>query len=353
MKNWKAIVGVVIALAVIVTVLAINKKKLSQTTSGGIQDVYYVSVANVEKKNLSSSLTLTGTVIANNDVNIISETSGKVVANFTKVGDFKSAGSVLFQVDDELKKAALLSAEANWEKAKKDFDRFKNLYEQKSISDAQYDQAKVGAAMAESQYIVAKRQLEDTKIKTPISGYVTARYVDVGSMVMGAPQATLVANVVDISRVKVKLNISESDAFVLKTGDPVKVTTEVIPGVVFSGRIESIGAKGDDAHTYPVEVSVANQGSHQLKAGMFARAEFSSLRNRETIVIPREALVGSIKNPQVFVVENGTAKLRNIVIGTEAGTEVQVLGGILPGQQIVVNGQNNIVDNTKVEILNK
>lgn len=353
MKNWKAIVSIVVTLAVIVTVLAINKKKLSQSTSGGIQDVFYVSVANVEKKNLSSSLTLTGTVIANNDVNIISETSGKVVANYTKVGEFKSAGSVLFQVDDELKKAALLSAEANWEKAKKDFDRFKNLYEQKSISDAQYDQAKVGAAMAESQYIVAKRQLEDTKIKTPISGYVTARNVDVGSMVMGAPQATLVANIVDISRVKVKLNISESDAFVLKTGDPVKVTTEVIPGVVFAGRIESIGAKGDDAHTYPVEVLVTNQGSNQLKAGMFARAEFTSLRNRETIVIPREALVGSVKDPQVFVVANGIAKLKNIVIGTEAGTDVQVLGGILPGEQIVVNGQNNIVDNTKVEILNK
>jgi RND family efflux transporter MFP subunit len=353
MKNWKAIVGVIVALAVIVTVLVINKKKLARSTSGGIQDVYYVSVVNAEKKNLSSTVTLTGTVIANNDVNIISETSGKVVANFTKVGDYKTAGSVLFQVDDELKKAALLSAEASWEKAKKDFDRFKSLYEQKSVSDAQFDQAKVAAAMAEAQYIVAKRQLEDTKIKTPISGYITARNVDVGSMVMAAPQATLVANVVDISRVKVKLSISESDAFVLKVGDPVKVTTEVIPGVAFAGRIESIGAKGDDAHTYPVEVTVTNQSAHQLKAGMFARAEFTSLRNREAIVIPREALVGSIKNPQVFVVEGGLAKIKSIVVGTETGTDIQVVGGLVQGEQIVVNGQNNIVDNTKVEILNK
>lgn len=352
MKNWKAIVTVIVALAVIVAILAMNKKKLT-SSSGGIKDVYYVSVEKAEKKNLSSTVILTGTVIANNDVNIISETSGKVVANFTKVGEYKTVGSVLFQVDDELKKAALLSAEANWDKAKKDLERFKTLFEQKSISDTQLDQAKVAAAMAESQYIVAKRQLEDTKIKTPISGYVTARNVDVGSMVMGAPQATLVANVVDISRVKVRLSISESDAFVLKVGDAVKVTTEVIPGVVFNGRIESISSKGDEAHTYPIEVTVANQASHQLKAGMFARAEFTSLKNREVIVIPRESLVGSIKNPQVFVVAGGIAKLRNLTVGEQSGTYVQVLNGLTEGETIVVNGQNNLVDNLKVEILNK
>ena len=185
MKQWKSIVAVIVVLVIIISVLFMNKKKMAASASAGIKDSYYVTVVKAEKKNLSSTVSLTGTVVANNDVNIISETSGKVTAVFAKVGDYKQAGSVLVQVDDELKKAALLSAEANWEKAKKDFARYKTLFEQKSIPDAQYDQAKVGAAMAEAQYIVAKRQLEDTKIKTPISGYVTARNVDVGSMVMG------------------------------------------------------------------------------------------------------------------------------------------------------------------------
>ncbi|MBI3123873.1 MAG: efflux RND transporter periplasmic adaptor subunit [Ignavibacteriales bacterium] len=351
MKNWKAIVSVVLVMAVIVTILAINKKKLSSKTSGGIEDAYYVSVETVVKKNLSSSLSITGTVNANNDVNVLSETSGRVVAVFAKVGDYKQAGSVLVQVDDELKKAALMSAEASYEKAKKDYERFKVLFEQKSISDTQLDQAKVGAAMAEAQYIVAKRQMEDTKVKTPISGYVTMRNVDIGTMLQGAPQPTLVANLVDISRLKVKLNVSETDAFILKTGDAVKVTTDVYPGATFAGRIESVSNKSDEAHTYAVEISVSNQSAHPLKAGMFARVEFTSLRDRDAIVIPRQALVGSVRNPQVFVVENSVAKLRNISIGTQAGTSVQVIGGLNEGEQIVVNGQNNIVDNTKVEIL--
>ncbi len=353
MKQWKVIVSVIVILVIIVAVLFMNKRKMAATTAGGIKDVYYVSVDKVAKKDLSETLSLVGNITANNDVNIISETAGKITAVFTKVGDYKQAGSVLFQVDDELKKAAFMSAEANYEKAKKDYERFKTLYQQKSVSDSQLDQAKLGAAMAEAQYTVAKRQLEDTQIKTPISGYVSARYVDIGSMVQGAPQATLVANIVDISRLKVKLNLAERDAFLIKVGDQVKVTVDVYPGVTFEGRIESISSKGDEAHTYPVEISINNERAHPLKASMFARVEFTSLKNRETIVIPRESLVGSVKEPQVFVVENGIAKLRSLTVGNQSGIYIQVLQGLMEGETIVVNGQNNLVDNLKVEILNK
>ena len=353
MKRWKLIVSIVVVLAIIIAVLFMNKRKMAATTAGGIKDVYYVSVGKAEKKNLTESLNMVGTITANDDVNIISEAAGKITGVFTKVGDYKQAGSVLFQVDDELKKAALMSAEANYEKAKKDYERFQTLYQQKSVTDSQLDQAKLGAAMAEAQYIVAKRQLNDTQIKTPISGYITARYVDLGSMVQGAPQATMVANIVDISKLKVKLNLAESDAFLTKAGDAVSVTVDVYPGVTFKGRVESVSSKGDEAHTYPVEISINNESAHPLKAGMFARVEFTSLKNRETIVIPRDALVGSVKEPQVFVVENGIAKLRNLTVGSESGIFVQVLQGLMEGETIVVNGQNNLVDNLKVEILNK
>ena len=353
MKQWKVIISVIVVLVIIVAILFMNKRKMAATTAGGINDVYYVSVDKVIKKDLSETLSLVGNITANNDVNIISEAAGKITAVFTKVGDYKPAGSVLFQVDDELKKAAFMSAEANYEKAKKDYERFKTLYQQKSVSDSQLDQAKLGAAMAEAQYITTKRQLEDTQIKTPISGYVTARNVDLGSMVQGAPQATLIANIVDISKLKVKLNLSERDAFNIKVGDQVNVSIDVYPGVTFKGRIESISSKGDESHTYPVEISINNENAHPLKASMFARVEFTSLKNRETIVIPRESLVGSVKEPQVFVVENGIAKLRSLTVGNQSGIYIQVLQGLMEGETIVVNGQNNLVDNLKVEILNK
>ncbi|MEW6653774.1 MAG: efflux RND transporter periplasmic adaptor subunit [Bacteroidota bacterium] len=351
MKNWKAIVSVVVIIGIIVTILAINKKKLAANTSGGIDIAYYVSVEKAAKKNITSQLSLTGKVYANNDVNLLSETSGRVTAVYAKVGDYKQAGSVIVQVDDELRKAAFISAEANWLKAKNDLVRFEKLYQEKSVSDTQYEQVKVGAAMAEANYIVAKRQLEDTKVKTPISGYVTSRPVDIGSMLQGAPQPSFVANIVDLSRVKVKVNLSETDAVILKTGDPVKVTADVYPNTAYNGKIESISSKADEANTYASEISIVNPGKHQLKAGMFVRAEFTSMRERDVVVIPRSALVGSVKNPQVFVVENGAAKLRDLTLGIEYGAEVQVLAGLWAGEVLVVNGQNNLADNTKVVIL--
>lgn len=351
MKMWKVISIATVLVIVVVSILFINKKKMSTASVGGIKDVYYVKVEKAARKNLTESLSLVGTVTANNDVNIISETSGKVTAVFAKVGNFKQAGSILFQVDDELRKAALMSAEANYEKSKKDFERYQQLYKEKSASDSQFDQIKLVLSLAEAQYIVAKRQFNDTQIKTPISGYVTARYVDVGSALQGPPQPTVVANIVDISRLKVKLNVAEKDAFTLKTNDLVSVTVDVYPGKVFKGKIESIGLKGDEAHTYPVEIIIVNERDNPLKAGMFARVEFTSLNDRNSIVIPRESLIGSIKQPQVFVVENGIAKLRGITVGNESGTFVEVLQGLMVGQEVVVNGQNNIVENTPVTVI--
>ncbi len=351
MKNWKLIVAATVLILIIASILFINKKKMSAANVGGIKDVYYVKVEKAAVKELSESFSLVGTITANNDVNIISETAGRVTAVFAKVGDYKQAGSVLFQIDDELKKAALMSAEANYEKAKKDYERFQQLYKEKSASDSQLDQAKLAYSLAEAQYIVAKRQYNDTQIKTPISGYITARYVDVGSMVQGAPQATVVANVVDISKLKVKLNVAEKDVFALKVNDPVSITVDVYPGKVFNGKIESISYKSDEVHTYPVEVTLFNEAKTPLKAGMFARVEFTSLKERRSIVIPREALLGSVKQAQIFVVENGIAKLKNIVVGREAGTSIEVLQGLSVGEEIVVNGQNNIVENTPVTVI--
>jgi hypothetical protein len=114
---------------------------------------------------------------------------------------------------------------------------------------------------------------------------------------------------VDISKLKLKLNVSEKDAFRLKKGDKVDISTDVYPGVKFTGSIEFVSVKGDEAHTYPVEISLPNSREHPLKAGMFGKAAFRTSGEEPVLVIPRETLVGSIKDAKVFVVENGIASI--------------------------------------------
>ena len=275
MGKTKYIIAAIALVIGVVALLLYNKSKMQAQSQVEYTEKYYVSVAKAERKNPVEEISLVGTVTANNDVNIISETNGRITNVYANVGDYKQAGSVIVQVDDELKKAAYNSALANYEKAKKDFERMQSLLETKSASDAQFDGAKLAFTNAENQYILAKRQLNDTKITTPISGYVTFRPVDVGSYLASGPNATMVANVVDISKLKVRVNVAEKNAFRLKSGDLVEVTTDVYPGVKYFGKIVSVSSKVDDAHTYPVEISVPNKTDKPLKAGMFARIYFS------------------------------------------------------------------------------
>ena len=162
----------------------------------------------------------------------------------------------------------------------------------------------------------------------------------------------VVSNVVDISKLKVRLNVAEQDAFKLKVGDPVEVSTDVYPGKTFSGRIASISAKGDESHTYPVEITLPNSKVNPLKAGMFGRVSFVSMTSSRALSIPRESLVGSIRNPQVFVIENGLAKHRDLVVGDVIGKNISVLKGLREGETVVVSGQNNLKDSVTVEVVN-
>jgi len=351
MKKIVTIAILVIASVVIGFTLINNKAKSEAKTasvSSDMQKEIPVSVATVLQQSLTDDLSMVGTVLPNNDVNVMSEAQGRITQMLAKVGDIKSAGSVIATVDDELRQAALISAQANYDKALSDWNRYEPLYREKAMTSAQLDGAKLTVKLAESQLIIAKRQLKDTKITAPISGVIAARYVDAGSTV---DNKSVVVNIVDISTLKVKINVAERDAFALKAGDKVEITSSVYPTQKFEGKVASIGSKGDEAHTYPVEIWLPNSKNYPLKAGMFARVNFTTVARANSLVIPRAALVGSVKNAAVFVVEHNKAKLRKVLVGSEAEANLEILQGLNAGETIVVNGQNNLKDGSEIKVI--
>ncbi len=348
MSSKLKVAGAGIGILIIVTgVLLYNKSRMAARATTDVLTNVPVSVITVTKTPIRERHAFVGVVAANNDVSIVSETQGRITGVFAEVGQFKREGSVLVQVDDELKKAAYATAEVNYEKAKKDLARFESLRKDSAVTDQQLEGARLAFKSAEAQYIVARREYNDTKITTPISGIVTARSVDVGTYIQ---RGTPVANVVDVSKMKVKISVPEVDAFRLKAGDPVEVTSDVYPEAVFRGVVHTVSAKGDDAHTYPVEVTLPNSKEHPLKAGMFSRVEFVSLNRAEAIVIPREALVGSARKAQVYVVRNAKAVLKSITLGPATGDSLTVLSGLVEGDTVVIGGQTIISDGSVVTI---
>lgn len=350
MKKLKYYIISFILFAALILVLLNNRAQLEAKAKNDKISAYPVTVSAVEQKQVSNNIELIGTIVGDNDVQVVSEAQGKVTGIFANVGDYKAEGSVIAQLDDELKKSGYETAQVNFEKSKKDFERYEALYKNKSVSDVQYEQARLAYYNAQSQYVAAKKDYENTKITAPISGIITARNIDMGTFVN---KNMPVANIVDISRLKVKVGVAEKDVFSLKKGDKVTVTTDVYPGVQFTGSIATISDKGDQAHNYPVEISLKNSREHPLKSGMFGKVTFISRSSVPKLVVSRDALLGSIKEPQVFVVENGTAHLRNVTVGSTYDNNLEVLKGLKSGDKVVVNGQNNLEENTAVYVVNQ
>lgn len=332
--------------------LAVNpgcQQKEAQQQSPMASDVP-VSVTVVKKQRLESNLVLVGNINASADVNVIAEAQGTVTAVYVKVGAPVKAGTVLLQIDDEIPRSTKAAAQINFQKAQRDFERAEGLYQENSISAAQLDASRLAVKTAENQLDIARRQLENTRPKSPIPGTVNARYVDLGTMVqLGKP----LANIVDINTLKVRVNVSEREAFQLKTGDKVAVTTDIFPGIIFEGTVDNIASKADEAHTYLVEIIVRNNSQHPLKAGMFARVAFTSIAPTETLAIPRVALIGSIKDAQVYIVRGNIARLRAVVIGKQSSELLEATSGLTELDTIVTSGQNNLVDGARVQIVGR
>lgn len=324
-----------------------EKKKVAASTEVG---AVAVRVAQVQQQTLTQPLTITGTVAALADVTLMAETSGRIIRIYAKNGDYLAQGAVLAIVDSELVHANLLAAEANYTKTKRDLERFENLLKQEATTDATVEGARLAYKTAEANYIMAKRRLRDCKITMPFGGIVANRLVDVGSMLVSVPPTPL-ANIIDVSAYKVKVNLAEEDVVKLRLGDRAEVTSAVFPGQTFWGNVYSISAKADEAHTYPVEILVPNNGYVPLKAGMFARTTFKGLGAGSSLTVPREALVGSVKSPKVYVVEGGKAVLRPIVIKSEVGALLAISEGLKAGEQVITSGLVNLTNNSEVRII--
>jgi RND family efflux transporter MFP subunit len=309
-----------------------------------------VSVTVVKKQKLESSLSLVGNVNARTDINVVSETQGTVTAVHVNVGSQVVPGTVIAEVDDQIPRSTKAAAEINYQKAQRDYQRSEELYQENSISASQLDASRLAMKAAENQLDIARRQLENTRLKSRIAGTLNSRSVDIGTMVQ---PGMVVANIVDISSLKVRVNVPERETFQLKTGDRVEISTDVYPGVLFSGKIDNIASKADEAHTYLVEIVVPNNPKNPMKAGMFARLLFKSIAPIEVLVIPRIALIGSIKDARVFIIREQQAYLTSFVVGRQAAGLYEAASGIAEGDTVVISGQNNLVDGTRVQIVSK
>lgn len=352
MKRIIIIAIIIITLVGACTVtLLYNKKKIDEKArmDGNLATIP-VFVTEVKKTMLSGDFQANGTFSAIHEVTLMSEGQGKVEQLLFNTGDFVSSGQVLAKLDDDLLSSQLSLAEAALEKARKDVRKYEDLLNDDAISFQQVEDAKLGLKKAETDVATLRKQIDFTSVTAPIQGTVTKRYIEKGSLVM---PGTPVADIVDISRLKLTANVTESEAVRIVKGQKVTITSSVYPGVQYPGTVVSVGVKADDARRFPVEIEIVNNPKSSLRAGMFGVALFTSDDTHEALVVPRHSLVGSIREPRVFIVKNDTAMLQVIRIGRSNDHEVEVLEGLAENDIVVTSGQINLDNNKPVVIVNK
>ena len=322
----------------------VDSKKVVRTEQENIA----VSVATAEMRSTSGKLNLVGTAMPDKEVTIAAEASGKIVqANF-KLGDFVDAGSVLAKVDDTYKRLAFETAQLNYNKYKDDYERYQTLRQGDAVTETQLRDMKMGYENAKIQLENAQKQLDDTKIVAPFSGYITAKSTEVGAFVnMGMP----IAGIADISKLKVTLSVSESNVYQLQKGQTVNVSTDIYPDMIYRGSIANISPRGNSTHTYPIEIMIDNNSKSPLKAGTYVNVRVDLGEDGKFLMIPRDAIVSSVKDPSVYVVNDGIAQLTKISTGQNHDSYLAVTSGLKSGDQVVTNGQINLIDGANITVI--
>jgi RND family efflux transporter MFP subunit len=343
----------VVLIAVVTVVLANNKKKINEKATAVPKGVSAMPVkaAAVEQRSIDNGVELTGSFEARQTLPLVAQAQGSIIALNIQEGQSIGAGQVIARIDPTTIQSNLATAQATYNNAVKNKERYQRLVQAGAISQKQYEDVALNVENARAEVNSIQQQMKYTVVHSPMSGIIGEVKVERGSFATAGME---LGTVVDISRLKMVLKVSEEDVIKLKKGQPVSIQTEVYPNKLFNGTISLISVQADAGRKYDVEVEVPNSNTFPLKAGMFGTARLNAQTTDKgaKIFVPRQAIVGSIQDAQVFVLNrDSTVTARKIDVQNESGNDVVVLKGLAAGEKVVISGQINLQSGHKVRVV--
>lgn len=333
-------------LALIVVKLMSNKQKVADKIYiHDMEAAVLVEEITPTMHNFESSFSFLGTFEPIRQNLIGSDAQGKIIRLSIEEGDKVSKGQIIAKIDDEMLQLQLENAEVALEGQKNDDRRYSNLEKDNVISGMQVEKTKLGVRSAEIQLKQVQKQLRSTNITAPFSGVITKKLVDLGSVI---GSGTPLVEITDISSLKLTVSVPERDILKFKMNNSVVVKADIYGNRSFSGKVTYISVQADKSHNFKVQIEVKND-KRDLMAGMYGSVSLANSQSVYALAIPRKALVGSSKKPQVYVIRNGKAILTSFNAGTSDGEFIEVIDGISKSDKIVIKGQVNLQNNSNVK----
>ena len=316
-----------------------------------------VSVAKARNGPISRTIALPATIRPHEQAVLYAKVAGYLKTIRVDKGDSVYDGELLAEIESPELVADLARQKAEVAVADVGYRRVSEA--QKKVPDLvmpqTVDDAKGKLDMAQANLERTQTLLGYTKIRSPLSGIVTKRWVDPGAFIPSATsgsvaQSAALLTVMDLRSVRIEIPVPEPEVPLVRVGLPVEVTLDELPDRTFPGSVTRFAYALDEASkTMTAEAEIANP-KRELRPGMYARASIGMERKADVLLIPAAALVPGKGQDFVFTVSDGKAKRVAVKAGFRDATSVEILEGLAPDQTVVLAGSNPPADGQPVTV---
>ncbi len=345
--------AIIIALVVVIALLWFvlpKKKDTAPSNEAPAQNVVVEEVKALDE--LLDTFVLPGVIEPNYDVEVAAEVDGRIERILCQEGQACKKGDILIELNTDLLQAAYDMAKAQAEFDQRDFERVTEASKLGVATPNEVDQARNKAAVSKASLESAKATLERATIIAPISGILNKVPVDEGEYVM---PGTIVAEIVDVDKVLVVVDVPERDVSFLKVGNKEKISVDINGKRDFIGEITYISEIADiRTRTSRVEITVDNapdeNGKRFLRSGQIVRVRLTRQILKNVVMVPLEAVIPLEEGYVVYVANDSKANRRQVKLGIYKGRSIQILEGLDKGEKLIVSGQRFVGPGQKVNV---
>ncbi len=319
----------------------------SKKTAKEIQPVT-VKVVKMSASSVSGGQSYSGTIEEVSGTSLSFSVGGTVKRVMVEEGQHVSRGQLLAVVDDETTRNAHVAAMSMRQQAEDAYRRMKQLHDNGSLPEIQWVEVVSKLKQAVSSEQIAKKSLSDTKLYAPFAGVIGQKNIDLGQNAIPGMQAFKLVN---INQVKVKISIPESEISKVRIGQTATINVSALGGHTFVGRICEKGVSADPlSRSYDVKILINNRDG-SLMPGMICDASLQKSVDSKAFVLPA-SVIQLDDNNQTFVWVNvgGKAEKRIVYTGDETNQGVVINGGLSEGDEVLVEGQQKVSENTSLKV---
>ncbi len=349
-----ALVIIVIVIAAIILVPKIDFGNGSEHESAnaapaqpsGPPPAIVVAAHVAESTVLSDNISVSGTIIADEEVALVSEVPGKISSIDFQEGQYVSAGTPLVHLDDAELQAELTKARLRRDLAEINEKRLKGLLNEKAIPQSDYDVALNEYNLAKADISLLETRIAKMIVRAPFSGVIGLRQVSKGAYITsGTPIATLR----NIDPLKIEFSIPEKYVTSLSRGTNLGFTVDG-DTKEYTGTVYAIEPKIDESTRTIKGRATAKNPNGRIKPGAFANVSFPLKTVDNALMIPTQAIIPVLDGKQVYLFRNGKAIARPVITGTRTEETIQIVEGVEPGDTVIISGLLQIRDGADVAI---